>query len=169
MDAAAFKLFREHAIASYPRECCGWLVETPEGQTYVSSSNNSPKPSEDFETDPHDYLFAVKTGKIVAVCHSHPDASAKPSPADRVACEASALPWYILALPGFELRKVEPHGYKAPLLGRPFVHGVHDCYSIIRDYFDQVLSIEIPDFSPRLSVVGKGRRPLHAELRRCRV
>jgi proteasome lid subunit RPN8/RPN11 len=146
MQAEAFKLFCDHAQRENPRECCGWLVETPSGQTYVESRNNAPNPEKDFETDPRDYLLAVKIGKITAICHSHPNASPKPSQADRAACEASNLPWYIVSAPAFKLRRLDPRGFKSPLLERPFVHGVHDCYSLIRDYYDQVLSIELPDF-----------------------
>jgi cell wall-associated NlpC family hydrolase len=39
-----------------------------------------------------------------------------------------------------------PSGYVAPLLGREFVHGVHDCYALIRDWYEQERGITLPDF-----------------------
>ncbi|PHM45224.1 peptidase P60 [Xenorhabdus miraniensis] len=34
-----------------------------------------------------------------------------------------------------------------PLLGRPFVHGIWDCFSIVRDWYQLERGIEIPNFA----------------------
>ena len=86
--------------------------------------------------------------------HSHPDAAALPSEADRVACEASGLPWYIVAVAkdldgkvkAGEIRGFTPEGFQAPLLGRQFAHGVLDCYSLVRDWYARERGITLPDF-----------------------
>jgi cell wall-associated NlpC family hydrolase len=41
---------------------------------------------------------------------------------------------------------LEPCGYQAPLVGRPFYHGVLDCYSLIRDWYQQTCGIELKQF-----------------------
>lgn len=33
-----------------------------------------------------------------------------------------------------------------PIIGRPFVHGVWDCYGLIRDWYRQERGIELPNF-----------------------
>lgn len=99
-----------------------------------------------FCSAPRDYAAAAEIGDIVAVVHSHPNASANPSVADQVQCEASGLPWHIIAWPSGVWSSLEPTGYCAPLIGRPFIHGILDCYSLVRDYYRETLQIDLPDF-----------------------
>jgi proteasome lid subunit RPN8/RPN11 len=146
MTPENLELFRQHAAEEHPREACALLVSIGGKETYFKCRNQSATPLAHFQMDPKDYLAAKIQGQILAVCHSHPNASAAPSPADLSACEASALPWYILSWPGDQLKRLEPTGYRAPLLQREFVHGVHDCYALIRDYYQQELGIALPDF-----------------------
>lgn len=101
-----------------------------------------------------DYAAAEDQGKIVAVLHSHPDASAVPTDADRKHCELSGMPWYILSVlrridgspECCELRRFEPDGYQAPLIGRQFTHGVLDCWTLVQDWFERQRGIALPDF-----------------------
>ncbi len=111
--------------------------------------------TDQFRLDPQDYAAAEDAGEIVAVVHSHPDEDARPSDADRVACEASGLPWLIVSvrptvggeLDASQIVRFEPEGFEAPLVGRPFVHGVLDCYSLVRDWYRRELGIELKDFA----------------------
>lgn len=146
---------RAHAIAEYPRECCGLVVSTPAGrERYVRCRNTAPG-TDHFVMAAEDYAAAEDLGQVVALVHSHPDAPATPSAADRVACEASGLPWYIVEVrkgnDGIvatgEVHSFAPEGYQAPLLGRPFAHGVLDCYSIVRDWYQRARGISLPDFA----------------------
>ena len=50
-----------------------------------------------------------------------------------------------------------PSGYVAPLLGVPFVHGVHDCYSLIQRYYKATLGITLPDYAREEQWWLKGR------------
>ena len=50
---------------------------------------------------------------------------------------------------GGEIVSLEPSGFVAPLVGRPFSHGVLDCYALIRDWYKQERGIELPDFERR--------------------
>lgn len=145
MLASAYADFLAHAKAEAPREACGWLVDTGQTTVYVRSRNTAVNPFEHFTTHKLDYLDATARGKIVAVCHSHPEGT-PPSPADRTACERSKLPWYVLTLPHETLSKIEPAGFRAPLLGRNFVHGIHDCYALGRDYYIEKEIVELPDY-----------------------
>ncbi len=142
-----------HALAEYPRECCGLLVAIGRKEKYVACRNLA-KGTDHFILAPEDYAAAEDQGKVIAVIHSHPDMPARSSEADRVACEASGLPWHIIsimpddtgALIADDIRSIAPDGYQAPLIGRPFSHGVLDCYTLIRDCFAREFDIVIPDF-----------------------
>ena len=134
-----------HAKAEMPKEACG-LVIIFKGRQQYRPCRNIANGSDNFILDPIDYEKADQDGEIVAVIHSHPNMSAKPSQADLVACEASGLPWHIIGLPSEQWEYIEPSGYIAPLVGRAWSHGVLDCYAIIRDWYKQERKIDLPDF-----------------------
>jgi cell wall-associated NlpC family hydrolase len=95
--------------------------------------------------DPRDLLAAMQRGKLLAYYHSHPNGVAIPSMADKSACEALGLPWHIVSWPRKEHEIYSPCGYQAPYLARPFVHGVHDCYSLVRDWYNREWDLGLPD------------------------
>jgi proteasome lid subunit RPN8/RPN11 len=134
-----------HAAAEYPKEACG-LVIIKRGRQVYFPCRNLAVGTDQFAIDPEDYAKADQAGEIVAVVHSHPNLPAEPSQADLVSCEASGLPWFILSYPVGTWSETYPQGYKAPLVGRQWSHGVLDCYSIIRDWYDQERGITLPDF-----------------------
>lgn len=153
MRKKTIEAIRAHAVAEYPRECCGLVVLEGRRESYKPCRNLA-EGTDHFILDPEDYAGAEEGGRITAVVHSHPDVPAAPSEADRVACEGSGLPWFIVAVaqddagavvPG-ELVGFAPEGYAAPLLGRPFAHGVLDCYSLVRDWYARERGIALPDF-----------------------
>jgi proteasome lid subunit RPN8/RPN11 len=134
-----------HAEQENPRESCG-LVCIINGKQKYFPCRNLGVGTDNFVLDPEDYDKADTAGEIVAVIHSHPNMSAKPSQADLVACEASGLPWFIVGYPSLVWEYLEPKGYIAPLVGREWTHGILDCYSIIRDWYKQERNIELPEF-----------------------
>ncbi len=131
-----------HAAACYPRESCGVVV----AGTYVPCRNMAGG-TDHFILHPDDYAAAEARGPIEAIIHSHPDAAPTPSQADRVACEATGLPWHIVSYPSREWATQMPDGYQAPLLGRMWCHGVLDCYALIRDWYAQHRGVALPDFA----------------------
>lgn len=144
---------REHALVEYPRESCGLVIITKGRERYYRCVNKAKTPSEHFIIGAEDYAFAEDMGEVVMVVHSHPDVPARPSEGDKVACEASGLPWAMVSvMPGADglqaeqIMEITPEGYEAPLVGRPFHHGVLDCYAIIRDWYARERSISLPDF-----------------------
>ena len=137
--------------AAYPKEACGVIVQ-PAGDravTYSPCRNTAPDPTTDFAIDPLDWAAAEEQGPILAVVHTHPDADCQPSDADRWMCERTGLPWFIVALPALTWSVIEPTGQGLPLVGRRWHHGVVDCYTLVRDYYRQVVGLELPDFERR--------------------
>lgn len=143
-----------HAISVYPEESCGLVAVIKGKEVYRPCINRAVSRSEHFVIAGEDWAAIEDEGEITAVVHSHPDAPSNPSQADKVQCENTELPWYIISIgrqPGEELKLhdmacVTPSGYEAPLVGRQFVHGVLDCYGLIRDWYKRNLGIELTNY-----------------------
>jgi proteasome lid subunit RPN8/RPN11 len=151
MDILTENNFRKHAEDCYPNECCGLIAVVKGREKYFPCENKSNN-KDHFLLSPEDYSVVEDQGEIIAICHSHPDAPATPSQADRVSCETSRLEWYIISvdkessIASGEIVSLTPSGYVAPLVGRTFSHGVLDCYALIRDWYKQEKNIDLLDF-----------------------
>lgn len=150
----------KHALQTPERECCG-LVVVPYGHPIYRPCRNIAESSTEFVIHPEDYVKCEREG-IVAVVHSHLHNSPEPSMADLVGCEKTGLPWLIVALPSGSYKQIEPVEFKAPLIGRPFVAGVLDCFSLARDYY-ALQGIEVPDFQRTAAWWDKGEDLLTPE------
>ncbi|CAI1073880.1 NlpC/P60 family [Serratia fonticola] len=135
-----------HAEESHPAECCGLVVQVGKRQQYLRCRNTASEPTEQFSMHPEDYASAEDSGEIVAIVHSHPDATTQPSQLDVAQCDLSQLPWIIASWPEGDIRTIIPTNGIKPLLGRPFVHGIWDCYAIVRDWYRLERDINLPNF-----------------------
>lgn len=134
---------REEATAAYPNEAV-WLI-TKKGCRQVD--NIHPEPAKFFEVRRGDLAKAQLEG-LLAVVHSHPDMPDVPSASDMQSQINNAVPFGILSSGAEGSGEIRWWGMeeRAPLLGRPFVHGVSDCYSLIRDYYFLELGIDLPEY-----------------------
>ena len=145
----------KHAASETPRECCG-LAVVFKGRLQYRPCKNISQNAGQFEIDPLDYAEAEDQGEVVGICHSHIYTSPDPSEADLVMCEHTGLPWLIVNWPTGSSKVTLPTGYVAPIIGRPYVHGVLDCYQIVVDYYKRELDIELPYFKRADSWWHKG-------------
>ncbi len=137
----------EHAKKDFPKESVG-LVHIVKGkQRYFPCKNQATDPEKHFVLDPADYLEAEKTGAVTAVIHSHPTTNHAPSEADKVACEKSKLPWFIVNPQTENWGEYEPSGFELPYVGRQWSHGIVDCYTLIRDFYKREFKIELKDYN----------------------
>ncbi len=138
-------IFYKHAISVMPKEACAVLV-IRKGREQLFICENKSTICDQFTLCPNDYARAADAGEIVAIVHSHVFQPPAPSEADKVSCEATKLEWFICSVPNGHWHSFKPSGFKAPLVGRTWSHGVLDCYSLVRDYYREILKIELMDF-----------------------
>jgi proteasome lid subunit RPN8/RPN11 len=139
----------EHAQSEDPRECCGLVAIVKGRRRYFACRNIANTPDEHFVLNGEDYAQVEDQGEIVAIVHSHPATNPAPSAADRVACEKSGLPWFIVNPKTEAWGYCEPSGFELPYVGREFVFGVVDCYSLVRDWYGKEFGLQLSDYQRR--------------------
>ena len=129
---------QKHAEDMFPSEVCGLVVVIKGRKRYIKCKNVAANTYDHFIIDPIDYADAEDKGTIFGVFHSHPYQTPFPSSADKTACEISKKVWYIYGGALGQWHEFEPSGYKAPLIGRHYAFGVHDCWTLVKDYYESV-------------------------------
>lgn len=138
----AFEAAKQHARETYPEESCGLIVDG----AYVPVPNIAADPSTHVtEGDCTCRLcaFAMHPSTMVTypnathVLHSHPDGQYWPSAADMRGQMASGLAWGVIALDIDRISDPVLWGNVPipPIIGRTFLSGVTDCFSLMRDTF----------------------------------
>ena len=131
-----------HAKEEYPKECCGLIVDVGGNNKYIRCTNIAKDKEDEFTISAEEYAGVEDMGDIVAVVHSHPDATTQPSIRDMAVCGEMEIPWVIVSYPDVDINIIYPK--EAPLIGRPFSHGTDwDCYGLIRDYYKRNYNISL--------------------------
>lgn len=132
----------EHFKEEYPREGCG-VISIVKGKKKWFPCTNIAEDDDDFIIDSQEYLKLKRTTDIIAIVHSHPDASAEPTKTDIKYCNVLGIPYHIYSYPEMELEILEPTSNTTELYGRNYEFGVTDCFEALRDYL-LTQGIEIP-------------------------
>lgn len=132
---------KAHALKEFPKESCGIVVDGK----YIPCKNKAPNPEEHFSIGVDDnYLYL--SDRIQCIIHSHND-SAHASKQDMIEQELHGVPWGIVNIKNGTVMDVFFWGDQLPIqdyIGRPFYHGVYDCYALVRDYFRGQHRITLP-------------------------
>lgn len=131
------KIWNEHVISCYPQEACALLVD----DTVIPVKNTHTDPLNHFRIDP---VELAKHKEYQAVLHSHMTTTKgredprTPSYKDQVNQIASRKVWGISSTDGVSVSPVLWFGDAVPiqpLEGRQYIHGVWDCWGLVRDYY----------------------------------
>ena len=134
----------QHAENVLPDESCGLLAIIKGEKKYWPCKNLSKENFDYFILDPEDYADCEDQGEIIGLVHSHPQGSAYPSETDKAGCEFSGLEWYIYSLEDKSWHSFKPSGWKPnDLIGREWAWGIQDCWSLVTDYYEKKLNINL--------------------------
>lgn len=150
-------LAQEAGARNYPNESCGLVVKKGRKVVAIECHNVSATPTNRFAIAPEAYAAASDMGEIIGVWHTHIEIPPTPSGADRSGCEASEVPWYIVAVykrgGEFVFSDVEvlhPHDSLVEYVGRPYIYGQYDCYSLLVDYYRREFNIALDNSHERV-------------------
>lgn len=124
-----------------PEEACGFIVD---GRV-VPCANSHTDPTVNFAISAEDYALAEEQGEIQCVYHSHTNGFERFSPHDIKACKQSGLPWLVYSTKTKNWWYGDPSG-DAPYVGREWLYGIYDCYSLLRDFYRREFGIHLDDF-----------------------
>lgn len=130
-----------HASQSQPLESCG-LIADGEYFPLVNKATDH----DTFVMDTKGFIKVASEHKVEAIVHSHVYQPPMASDGDRAMCEKMGLPWLIMSWPTGKYSVIKPSGYRAPLVGRQWAWGSHDCFGLIQDGFEDHTGIRIRDF-----------------------
>jgi len=130
-----------HARRCYPEEACGFILS----DRFLPLPNIAEDKVKNFEIDAREYIRY--NGDIKCIVHSHADYG-HASKQDMLSQISTNVPWGLICIANGSLEKIAFWGDQLEpqdLVGRVFCHGVHDCYSLVRDYY-RMKGITIPIF-----------------------
>lgn len=131
---------REFALSSPEIETCGFVFQNGD---VIEVLNHSPEPEKDFRIAAQDNLKAIRDSRIVAaIWHSHLDIP-KLSECDIKASWQLGTPYLLYDIGSDSFDYYDPW-IKEPLLGREWKSHRTNCYTLVRDYYSEILNIELP-------------------------
>ncbi len=150
---------RAHSQDVVPEEALGVI----HNGTYIRLKNVHPDPENHFLMSDEDMAKYMTSKGLEAIVHSHPpdretdedgvttlSPRIGPSRNDMKQQIATAVPWVLCCFePNTGLWHVYEwgeHTLDLPLLERPFVHGVEDCYTLIRKWWWQEKQVRLSDY-----------------------
>lgn len=139
--------FKEYAKTQFPKEA----VAVIKNGKLITLENKSNVPTENFYVSSDIY-----DEDITEILHTHTDGNIRPSYDDMKTQIAFGVPMGILAMfydddtKDYNFSKVHYIGnLRADYLGLPYIFGINDCYSLVRNYYKTHKNIELMDFPRR--------------------
>lgn len=86
------------SLSDKKKEICGFVVKTAKGFDLLEASNGSPTPEKDFCISAKEFLFTKNNYDIIAVYHSHPKGTERPSVTDKGNSESICYPFVIYSI-----------------------------------------------------------------------
>jgi len=130
-----------NAYESFPMESCGVIVN----DEFIPCKNIAEDPYKNFKIDRKVVTESYING-LQAVIHSHVNYPYL-SKEDMVRSSNTEVPWGVAFIQGQRKAGIYFWGENLAtqdFVERPFVYGIYDCYSLVRDFYSVELNIKLP-------------------------
>lgn len=140
--------FKQHAISVFPNEAVGVV----KGGKYIPLDNKSQDPSMSFVVN----ADIFDNDDVTEILHTHTDGTFRPSYDDMRTQISLGIPMGIMGMYGdtendeYNFSKVHYLGnLRGDYLGLPYIFGINDCYTLVRNWYYTHRDIELLDFPRR--------------------
>jgi len=135
---------KKFLLSKYPEEAVCAITEFG----FEKLENIAEEPTKNFKISKEQNFKIIEKG-LKLLIHSHPDWWNVPSKSDMNTQMSLNIPMAICTVTKNSCSNLRYFGIKntEPLIGRPFVHGITDCYAIIRDFYISEFNEEIKNYA----------------------
>lgn len=144
MNLRIKRLIKTHALAETPKESCGFIYTTEKDVNTFACKNISVEPEEAFEIEQDQYFDCCRHGQVIGIYHSGRDAAFSLS--DIHNADNWPLPLYLYSTNEDSFKTYIPKNYRTDYIGRQFIWGVYDCYTLVKDYYRREKNIHLGDY-----------------------
>lgn len=139
---------KELCLKNQNQESCGLVLFNEKTFKFdvFPCKNKAQDKNNNFIISPQDYLRCASLGKITACYHSHNDDNIDFSEIDKQNSNKYNI-FYILYNTKFDIFKFyQPNSEKNNYIGRPFLLGKLDCFTLAQEYFlkEENINIYVP-------------------------
>ena len=136
------KEIEDHCRSNPEEESCGMVYRCGSSQLLkvYKCKNTAEDPHETFRISPIDYLSCKEKGEAVCVYHSHPTGG-EMSEYDLMNSSGHSIPYLMFNLENNKFYYSDDS--LTPFLGREFEYAKADCFSIVEDYYERMLGIDL--------------------------
>ncbi|EAX32556.2 C40 family peptidase [Coxiella burnetii] len=135
----------DHIKSTIPEMACGVLVYKDNNHSYIPCKNIADDPLKQSKISDEEYARTRNEGDIIHTVMFRSDESAHSTEEDQAQCNENKAPYIIISWPELKIEQFLPT-VDLPLVGRPFIYGVYDCYSLARDYYKKNFGIKLNDY-----------------------
>lgn len=128
-------------------EVCGLIYQSKLNTLNIKVCKNiSEKPESHFIISPRDYLNVSLSNKIFGLFHSHINDNVDFSELDKLTAEQYNLYFVLYNLKYNIFKEYFPtKKYNNKYIGREFIIGKQDCFTLVKDYYNNELNIKLTD------------------------
>lgn len=136
---------KEEAKKAFPKECCGfiYLDKTSYKFDVFPCKNVAEQKNNNFTISPNDYLRCSYLGQIIACYHSHSNDNTEFSEIDKDNSNKYEMHYILYNVKQDIFNFYTPNSEKNPYIGRPFILGVSDCFTLVQDYAKKERNINL--------------------------